>query len=285
MVGGAAAAVVAAGSTVGLVEAEVLPGRRRLHAALGLDGPDGKIPDIEPGAAWSGTFSVDGGAAEAGWSVVVPPGHYIGGGLPVVIALHGKGGDHRSAFDDLGLDRFLAQAVAAGAAPAGVASIDGGDSYWHRRADGTDRGAAVLDQLLPELAGLGFDTERLAFIGWSMGGYGSLLLGGQIGLPRVRAVSTMSAALWVAGADAAPGAFDDAADRSAHDVFTSQERLVDMPLRMDCGQDDPFRAANDAYRDAFDGQVAGGTQPGGHTEGYWRRMAPRQLEFVLGHLS
>ena len=35
----------------------------------------------------------------------------------------------------------------------------------------------VLTELLPMLATKGLDTSKVGFIGWSMGGYGALLLG------------------------------------------------------------------------------------------------------------
>ncbi len=285
LVGGAATVAVVGAAGAGLVEADVLPGRARLHAALGLDGPDGTIPDVEPGDRHDAVLDVPDGTARLGWSVVVPPGHELTDPLPVIVALHGRGGDHDTAFSSLGLDRFLAQAVADGAPPAAIASIDGGDTYWHRRADGTDRGAAVTDLLVPALDELGMDTGRLAFFGWSMGGYGSLLLAGQLGPDVVRAVGTLSAALWTRAADAADGAFDDAADFDAQDVFARQDELVDIPLRMDCGDDDPFEAANVAYRTSFPGTLEGGIERGAHTVGYWRRMAPDQLRFLLGHLA
>ena len=39
----------------------------------------------------------------------------------------------------------------------------------------------VLNQLLPMLPPEGLDISRVSFIGWSMGGYGALLLGGALG--------------------------------------------------------------------------------------------------------
>lgn len=61
-----------------------------------------------------------------------------------------------------------------------------GGSYWHKRASGEDSGAMVLSELIPLLDTHNLDTSRVAFLGWSMGGYGALLLGGRLGPARPR---------------------------------------------------------------------------------------------------
>jgi len=211
-----------------------------------------------------------------------PYGSDTGSSLPVAVVLHGRGGDHTSAFDDgyLGLDRFLAQAVGAGSAPYAMASVDGGETYWHRRADGEDAGAMVVDELLPLLAEHGLDVGRLAFLGWSMGGYGALRLAGLLGRERVAAAAAMSPALWHRFADTAPGAFDDAADFAGVTVFGRQQQLDGVRVRVDCGEGDPFYAADRDYVEGFRARPAGGFQRGGHDAGYWRRVAPHHVRFI-----
>ena len=49
----------------------------------------------------------------------------------------------------------------------------------------------VLEQLLPRLQEQGLRTDRLAFHGWSMGGYGALRLAGILGASHVRAVAAV----------------------------------------------------------------------------------------------
>ena len=225
---GAGVATVAAGGLV--VDQGVLPGRSLLHGHLGLDGPDGVVPQVDGGRTVSGSFvSRARRGRRCGWSIATPPsyGSDAASSLPVAVVLHGHGGDHTKAFDDgyLGLDRFLAQAVGEGATPFAMASVDGGNTYWHRRADGEDAGAMVVDELLPLLAERGLDVRRLAFLGWSMGGYGALRLGGLLGRDRVTAASAMSPALWHRFADTAPGAFDHAADFAGVTVFGRQRQL------------------------------------------------------------
>jgi S-formylglutathione hydrolase FrmB len=198
------------------------------------------------------------------------------------VVLHGRGNDHTSAFsaDYLGLDRFLAAAVDRGAAPFALAAVDGGETYWHARDSGEDAGAMVLEEFLPLLADHDLDVSRVGFLGWSMGGYGALTLAARRGSDRTVAASAMSPALWHEFADTSPGAFDDPADFAAATAFGRQHSLAGLPVRVDCGEGDPFYAATRDYVKGFATPPAGGFQPGGHDVGYWRRMAPGHLRFL-----
>jgi S-formylglutathione hydrolase FrmB len=220
-----------------------------------------------------------------GWTIAYPPGPVRR--LPVAVVLHGWGADHTSAFssDYLGLGRFLAAAVAQGAAPFALASVDGGDTYWHARSDGGDSGAMVTDEFLPLLATYDLDVGRIGFLGWSMGGYGALRLAGLLGTAQVAAVGTMSAALWESYDRTAPGAFDSVADFAAHTVFGRQASLEGVAVRVDCGTDDPFIGADRDYVSGFASPPDGVFEPGSHDLGYWRRMAPAQVRFLAGALG
>ena len=77
----------------------------------------------------------------------------------------------------------------------------------------------VLDELLPMLDSQDLDTSRVAFLGWSMGGYGALLLGGRLGPARTAAIVAVSPALWLSSGASAPGAFDGPEDFAANNVF------------------------------------------------------------------
>jgi S-formylglutathione hydrolase FrmB len=271
------------------VREDVLPGRSFVYRHLGLDGPDGVIPSAEPGRTTSGSFvSMARGGRRTGWSIALPPGVRRGArSLPVAVVLHGRGNNHESAFSPnyLGLDRFLAAAVGQGATPFAMASVDGGESYWHARADGDDAGAMVVDEFLPLLADHGLDVSRVAFFGWSMGGYGALRLAGHLGGDRVVAATAMSPALWHDYADSAPGAFDDAADFDQVTVFGRQRTLDGIGVRIDCGEEDPFCAATRDYVEGFAVRPAGVFGPGSHDVGYWRRMAPAQVRFIADAFS
>jgi dienelactone hydrolase len=218
--------------------------------------------------------------AAVGWTIAYPPGHGPDDRLPVVVTLHGRGATHATAFSTLHLDRVLAEVVAAGVPPFAVASVDGGDhGYWHRRADGTDPGAMVVDEFVPLLRDHGLDTGRLGLHGWSMGGYGALLLVGLGRIP-VRAVAVASPALFSAAGVTPPGAFDDAEDFAAHDVFDHPEWLDGVPLRVDCGQSDPFFDATRAYVRRLARRPVSSFGPGRHDPAYWGKVAPAELRFL-----
>lgn len=281
IVGGAA--VVAAGAVAEAVNVRLLPGRSTMYRVLGLDGAEGTIPDVTGVPTVSGSFvSRARKGQEVAWTIAAPES---ADPLPIAVALHGYGGSHRTFFGNgLGYERFLAQHIAHGGAPFAVAGVDGGNCYWHRRADGDDPGAMVLDEFVPMLEQRGFDTSRLAFTGNSMGGYGALRFGGLLGAAKVRAVAALSPALWTTAGATARGAFDDAADFRANTVLGRQRALDGVPVRIDVGTGDGFEPAVRTYVDGFRTKPAGGFEPGAHDNAFWRRMAPQQIAFLGRHL-
>jgi dienelactone hydrolase len=274
--GGAVAAVVAAGAAV---DVGLLPGEYRLRRFLSQTGPAGHVPDVAPGRVVSGSFvSRDRLGVRVGWSVIYPGQRPER--LPVMVSLHGHGGDHTTAVTDLRMDRFLPAAARAGVTPFAVATVDGGNTYYHPRPSGEDAGAMVLDEFLPRLAGLGLDTGRLAFHGWSMGGYGALRLAAIGSAARVRAVAALSPALWTDPGAASSDGFADAAEYEQYSVMGRQSDLDGIPVRVDCGREDPFYSADRTYVDGFDRPVISTFESGAHDPAYWTRMLPAQLAFV-----
>src|ERR1700753_3835210 len=100
-----------------------------------------------------------------------PPGQIAP--LRPVIALHGVRGSAKQVMS-FGVEEGLAAMVNAGRPPFAVVAVDGGDSYWHRRAGGEDAGAMVLNELIPMLATMNLDITRVGFIGWAVGGSGAM---------------------------------------------------------------------------------------------------------------
>lgn len=282
LLGGAAGAVVAAGAAGTGVQQGWVPGRPWVQAHLGLNGEPGAVPDVEPGPVTTGSFvSAARGGLETGWALLRPPGG--SGPLPLVVALHGLGADHATLIGpSFGLDRFLAAAVADGAAPYAIATVDGGTGYWHPRPSGEDASAMVVDELLPLLSSYDVDTARIGLLGWSMGGYGALRLAGLLGSGRVAAVVAASPALWTDGEDASTSGFADAEEYDEFSVVGRQADLDGIPARIDCGTGDPFYRAVEDYVAGFpDGAGVTSTfEPGAHDTAYWRRMLPDQLAFL-----
>jgi S-formylglutathione hydrolase FrmB len=195
-----------------------------------------------------------------------------------VIALHGKGQDAAGVMAG-GVEQGLAQAVAAGIPPFAVVAVDGGGSYWHKRASGEDSGAMVLDELIPMLSGQGLDTSRVGFLGWSMGGYGALLLGARLGAARTAAICAVSPALWTSSGATAPGAFDGADDYAANSVW-GLPALGSIPIRIDCGNSDPFYSATKQYIAQLPSAPSGGFSPGGHDGGFWSSQLPAEISWL-----
>jgi len=280
LLAGVGLVAVGAGAGAYGVDEGVLPGRSWLYRHLRPSGEAGVVPDVSPGRTVSGSFRSDARLGQdCGWTIAFPPGEARD--LPVAVVLHGRGNNHASAFGHyLGLDRFLAASVRAGGTPFALASVDGGETYWHARDSGEDAGAMVVDEFIPMLAKHGIDASRVGFLGWSMGGYGALALAGKLGRARTVAVAAESPALWHDFADTAPGAFDSPSDFAEATVFGRQTTLDGIKVRIDCGEGDPFYAATRDYVAGFKVPPSGGFQPGGHDVDYWRRMAPAQLRFL-----
>lgn len=230
----------------------------------------------------TGTFvSAARGGIPTNWAIARPPGQTQP--LRPVIALHGKGSSAASVMAG-GVESGLAQAVRAGLPPFAVVAVDGGGSYWHRRASGEDSGAMVTEELIPMLGEQGLDTSRLGFIGWSMGGYGALLLGARLGPARTAAICAVSPALWTSAGAAAPGAFDGPDDFAANSVF-GLPALASIPIRIDCGDSDPFYAATKAFIASLPTPPAGGFSPGGHDGAYWSSQLPGEIAWLAPLLT
>ena len=200
LVGGVASVTAAAGGLVA-VDQGWLPGRIALGRALGRCDVDAAIPEV-PGSepARSASFESTYRQREVTWILARPVDHDADE-LPVALVLHGRGGNAQTAFDTLGLNGFLNRHVATGGAPFALVSIDGGEGYWHPRADGDDPLGMVVHELLPRLRDEGLRADAIAATGWSMGGYGALLLARESGRDslagtRVVAAAALSPALF-----------------------------------------------------------------------------------------
>jgi len=271
------------------VEDGILPGRIRLAQLTGQCDVDATPPPSKATIV-SGRFSSSARKTAVGWSLATPPG-IDATGLPVVIVLHGRNNDHTTAFADLRLQDFLAAATKAGTKPFALASIDGGtNTYWHPRSDGDNPIAMLTEEFLPLLKNYGLRTDRIGTLGWSMGGYGSLLLAREshrhnLGGTRVVAAAAGSPALFASYEASASGAFDNVSDFEKYGALANEPDVGDVALHVCCGVDDAFTAETNRYRANVSPTPAGGISKGCHTEGYWRSVAAAQLAFLGAHLA
>jgi pimeloyl-ACP methyl ester carboxylesterase len=225
------------------------------------------------------------------YDIAYPPGVEAGGpparaATPVLICLPGRG---RSPGEQLQghmrFGDFVADAIEdRGVAPFAVAAVQASDTYWHARDAGDDAMAMLIEEFIPLLrddVGLG---GPLAIMGWSMGGYGALRAA-ELYPERFVAVCGVSAALWRSYEDGVGDAFDSAADYARNDVYTDVERLRGLPVRMDCGRQDPFHDADVAFAEALPEPPAGGFSSGGHNDAYWMRVAPAEIDWIGARLG
>ena len=205
--------------------------------------------------------------------------------LPLAVFLHGLGGSHSVLLEGLAAHEALQRHLDAGGAPFALAAVDGGRSWWHPRADGSDTQSMLVQEFVPYLGEQGYDLGRVGLFGLSMGGFGALLLASQGRLPGVRAVAAMSPAVWDSYDERMDSAFDSPEDFLAHDVFALRPRLAALPKRIDCGAADDLAGTVRDYVADLPDPVEGGFQPGGHDYGYWRSILPEVLSFLGRNLS
>jgi hypothetical protein len=233
-------------------------------------GPDNQVPSAGVSVA-SGQLASKHMGRRVGWSLSMPATPV----RAVIFCLHGYGNDHHFAFDEI----HLPDVVALAQAPLAVAAVDGGpDSYWHPRADGTDAMAMLLEEFIPFVERR-TNTSHRALMGWSMGGYGSLLAAERTA-GKFFAVAVASPALWISAGATAPGAFDNAADYHRFDVFADEQRLTGLTVRVDCGLSDPFYQATRQFVARLPPGHQGSFGPGAHQAGYWRSVAPAQVATI-----
>ena len=232
-----------------------------------------------PATYYTGSFvSAARGGVETKWAIALPPGRYARP-LRTVIALHGRDMDAEGVMG-MGVEAGLAELAKAGYPPFAVAAVDGGNGWWHRRATGEDSGAMVLNEFLPRLASKGLNTARVSFIGWSMGGYGALLLGGALGARRTTAICAVAPALFTDyGLALQEGAFDGPADWFAYSVYGTPA-LSEIPIRIDCGAEDRFYHATKQFVASLRRPPSGVSFIGGHDVAAWRQKLPRELAWL-----
>jgi S-formylglutathione hydrolase FrmB len=245
--------------------------------------------DVDRHGARVETLAIDSGAVgeELPTTVVVPAG-VADGPRPLLVFLHGRGGDERSELDEA---FFSALAGLGRRAPIVALPYGGEASYWHDRGDGR-WGTYVVREVIPRVARrFDVETERVAIGGISMGGFGAYDIA-RLHPGRFCAVGGHSPAIWRTSGETAPGAFDDAEDFARHDVIAAARSnpaaFGRARLWLDSGDEDPFRPGIDALARALRenaAPLAASTAPGGHDDDYWDAQWPRYARFYANALA
>ncbi len=249
---------------------------------------DASPPEAEPGTVVRSSFYSTHRARSVGYLLAYPPKVPAGTPLPVCLVLHGWGASYRDPIEQLGYHRILAAAVGSGVPPFVLACVDGGETYWHPRASGDDPLAMITDDFPIVLAQHGLPSQRLGVLGYSMGGYGALLLA-SIAPKRFVAAVANSPAIWGSFTDASEAnakAFDSEEDwRKWGDLRGRTQALNGVVLRVDCGESDTFEPEINRLKEQFPDPNAVRIVKGCHDNSFWRSVAPEQLKLIGTTLS
>ncbi|MDE3086970.1 MAG: alpha/beta hydrolase [Acidobacteriota bacterium] len=284
-------AIVAGGvGAAELVDHGVLPGKSlldRLDGACSTPVPPLRFAPVGPTV--SGRFRSRARRTTVGYAVAYPPGHGPGDALPLIVMLHGFGGDHRSSFAGMQPAQGCALLVdEKPLAPMAMVTVDGGGGYWNPH-PGDDPMGMVMDELIPlcQAMGLGNPPRGIATMGISMGGYGALLFAERFP-ERISAVAAISPAIWTSydqARQANAGAYASAADFAACDAVTHARALSGIPVRVASGDSDPFHPGVVAFAEASPPSVQVVVGSGCHTGNFFTAQEVPSMAFLSAHLA
>jgi pimeloyl-ACP methyl ester carboxylesterase len=286
--GGAAAVIAGAATGIELVSRGELPGKALLDKIDGACSVPRLPLEYSPlGPSFSGAFYSHARRRRVGYTIAYPPARRPGGELPLVVMLHGFGGNHTDALVGMSPAQAVALKVDGKAlAPMALVTVDGGSGYWNPH-PGDDPMAMVIDELIPrcQRLGLGQPPRRIGMMGISMGGYGALLFAEKY--PQlIVAVAAISPAIWTSYAQAKAanaGAYASAAF-DANDTITHAASLARTPVRVASGYDDPFHPGVQALARALPPGAVVDFGQGCHTGPFFIEQEPPSLAFLARHL-
>jgi S-formylglutathione hydrolase FrmB len=284
-------AVAAAAVTYELVERRILPAKLLYDDITGTCSVSGSatLTHGQVGPQVSGSFSSRARRRRVGYTIGYPPGYRRGDELPLVIMLHGFGGNHTNALS--GLQPAGAVALAVGGkqlAPMALVTVDGGGGYWNPHPKDDPMGM-LIDELVPlcQSKGLGKPPHRIGTMGISMGGYGAILVAEKYP-DLVSAVAAISPAVWTSYDQARAvnrGAYASAADFAANDVVTHAKGLDGIPVRIASGNSDPFHPGVETLARVVPAETTVVFSSGCHTGPFFSEQEPPSLAFLAEHLT
>ena len=290
--GGVAAVAAVGGAGFELITHGVLPGKSALDR---LDGacsvpvapfsfPSGVGPTV------SGSFYSSKRNRQVAYSIGYPPLHASGSQLPLVVMLHGFGGNHETALSGLTPAQAVALPGSDGAPlpPMALVTVDGGDGYWNAH-PGDDPMGMLVDELIPmcQRLHLGQSPRRIGAMGISMGGYGALLLA-EKHPTLISAVAAISPAIWTSYEQARAanaGAYDSAAAFAANDAITHAGALAGVPVRVAAGYDDPFYLGVQTLAAALPTGSVVDLGKGCHDGSFFAAQEPASVQFLARDLA
>lgn len=282
-----AVTVLAGGAAAGfeMVSHGVLPGKTaldRLDGACSVPAPAWSFA-TPLGPTVSGTFYSAAREQVVGYSVGYPPGYHQGDELPLVVMLHGFGGNHLTALAGL----TPSQAVALrGVPPMALVTVDGGNGYWNPH-PGDDPMGMLVEELIPRCQGLGLGRSRIGAMGISMGGYGALLLA-EKHPTLLHAVAAISPAIWTSydqARAANAGAYASTAAFTANDVVTHAGALAGIPVRVASGYGDPFYPGVQELASALPAGAVVDFTKGCHIGSFFTSQEQPSVEFLARYLA
>ncbi len=288
--GGTAAVVVAGATGLELVSHGVVPGKQQLDE---LDGAcsvsSAPLTFSTLGPSHSGSFFSTARNRTVGYTIAYPPGHARGSPLPLIVMLHGFGGNHNTALSDMTPAQALAVHVEGKPLPPmAMVTVDGGGGYWNPH-PGDDPMAMVVDELIPmcQRLGLGAAPHSIGAMGISMGGFGALLLA-EKHPALIAAVAAISPAIWTTYGEARSansGAFASAEAFESADALTHVAALSGTPVRVASGSDDPFHPGVVALAAVLPKGSTVVLSAGCHTGPFFVSQEPPSLQFLGTHLA
>lgn len=236
----------------------------------------------------SGAFFSRARNRRVGYTIGFPPGHGPGSELPLIVMLHGYGGNHTNALAELTPAEAVSLHVdGAPLAPMALVTVDGGGGYWNPHPHDNPL-AMLVDELIPrcQSIGLGRPPHRIGTMGISMGGYGAILVAEKY--PElVSAVAAISPAVWTSYAQARhvnAGAYASSDAFAEADVVTHANGLGGIPVRIASGDSDPFHPGVKALARVAPSSTTVVFVSGCHTGPFFAAQEPPSLAFLADHL-